>query len=145
MTFIEIYCLNSLLITQIWWFAGHGCEQLWKDRGCSSSGGRRPVNPMEICAVETHDVPLPFHLEPLSRLWNIPSTSIWKGGDGKFTLLVFLLMPVLALRFQDGTGCVRFSSEARTESFLSVSHLIWTPPALGMTAATTVLFCHVPH
>lgn len=26
LTFIEIYCLNSLLITQIWCFAGAGCE-----------------------------------------------------------------------------------------------------------------------
>lgn len=130
MTFVEIYCLNSLLITPIWWFAGAGCEQLWKDRGCSSSGGRRPVNPAEICALETHNVLFPFHLEPFSRLWIIPSTSVWKGGDCKFTLLVFLLMPVLALRPQDGTGCVRFSSEARTESFLSLSYLIWTSQPL---------------
>lgn len=60
MTFIEIYYLHSLFRTRLWSFASAGNKQSRKDVGCSSSGGRKPVNPAEVSAPWNTRCPSPL-------------------------------------------------------------------------------------
>lgn len=148
MTFIEIYYLNSLLITWIWSFASAGSKQLWKDVGCSSSGGRKPVNPTEVSAPWNTQCPFPLSLGAFFLDYEIfPAQRAEKEAAANLASWFSCQCWCWHADSVKKQACVRFSTEAwKWGLTLSHSSPIWSEsPRAWNDSDNSSDYCLVPH